>query len=349
MRTSQGTPPQAPEVGWLRRLLGPLHFTGVFWYRLHAGSLRILPSWAIWIVTAVFTLFFFFLLRRVRLAVAGNLEAVLGPCSWWESQRRVFRTLWNHAWCLTERYERQRPEGQIETVLENSQEWESMLTSQRGFVLATAHVGHWEAGSWVASDHGRRHVHVVREREMDPRAQAFLEQQLAAQATDAYTVHFADNEANFGTRLMFALRRGELVALQGDRPSAHGKTVQTHLFGLPFPLPAGAAALARAANAPIVPVFVFRDGRRRARVVFRQPIEADQNADRDQDVLNTTQRIATEIEWAIRQPPEQWFCFRRLWSRSLVRPTQDRSPRPTEETDPSPSNSGPRATLADPL
>ena len=24
-------------------------------------------------------------------------------------------------------------------------------------------------------------------------------------------------------------------------------------------------------------------------------------------------QIGTEIEWAIRQRPHQWFCFRRLW------------------------------------
>ncbi len=310
--------PQAPELGVMRRLLGSMHFTGVFWYRLHAGALRLLPNWALWTVHVVFTAMFFVLLRGVRKAVAGNLEAVLGPCSWWAEQRRVFRTIWNHAWCLTERYERQRPDGQIEPVLEDNREWEALLEGSSGFILATAHVGHWEAGSWVASDHGQRHVNVVREREMDPRAQAFLEEQLAAQSSAAYTVHFADNAANFGTRLMFALRRGELVALQGDRPSAHGKTVETQLFGLPYQLPAGAAALARAAGVPIVPVFVFREGRRRARVVFRQPIQADPNHDRDQGTRDTAQRIATEIEWAIRQHPEQCFCFRRLWPREQV-------------------------------
>jgi len=315
------TPPQAPEVGRLRRWLGPLHFTGVFWYRLHAGALRLLPGWAVWIVTAAFTALFFVLLRQVRQAVAGNLEAVLGPCGWWRRQRRVFRTLWNHAWCLTERYERQRPGGQIEPILEGGETWEQLLESPRGLVLASAHIGHWEAGSWVASERGQRHVNVVREREMDPHAQAFLEQQLAAQASDGYTVHFADNEASIGTRLMFALRRGELVALQGDRPSAHGKTVEVRLFGLPYLMPAGAVALARAAAVPIVPVFVFREGRRRARVVFRQPIDSDRDADRQLDTQRTAQRIASEIEWAIRQHPEQWFCFRRLWPGELVRKT----------------------------
>ena len=35
--------------------------------------------------------------------------------------------------------------------------------------------------------------------------------------------------------------------------------------------------------------------------------------DRDSDVLAAITQIGAEIEWAIRQRPHQWFCFRRLW------------------------------------
>jgi KDO2-lipid IV(A) lauroyltransferase len=85
------------------------------------------------------------------------------------------------------------------------------------------------------------------------------------------------------------------------------------MFGRPMPLPAGVIALARAAGAPILPVFVLREGRCRYRVIFRPPIEVPEHAGRDEAVAAAAQRIAAGLEEAIRRAPEQWFCFRALW------------------------------------
>ena len=85
------------------------------------------------------------------------------------------------------------------------------------------------------------------------------------------------------------------------------------LFGRPMVLPTGPAALARATQAPLLPVFSFREGRFRARTVVRPPIFVAHTENRDRDIADATQQLASEIEWAIRQRPHQWFCFRRLW------------------------------------
>ena len=72
-------PPHAPEVGWPARLLGPFRITGVFWYRFHEWGVRILPERGKRVLVYLFALAFSFILRNIRAAVAGNLEAVLGP------------------------------------------------------------------------------------------------------------------------------------------------------------------------------------------------------------------------------------------------------------------------------
>jgi lauroyl/myristoyl acyltransferase len=131
---------------------------------------------------------------------------------------------------------------------------------------------------------------------------------------DLYTTHFAE-DPQLGVRLLEALRRDEIVALQGDRPRAGGRTVETRLFGRPYALPVGPAALARAAGVPIVPVFVLRQGRRRYRCILRPPIAVAQSADRQRDLAEALNRFAADLETAIRREPHQWFCFRRIWPR----------------------------------
>jgi len=306
-------PPHAPERGWSWRLLGPFHVTGVFWYRFHGWIIRSVPEPLLRVVSVVFALLFFVCLRNIRAAIASNLEAVLGPCEWWERQRRIYRTIWSFGWCLNERHERLTTHRPFQIEAEAIENWNEVAVPGRGLVLVTAHLGNFEVGSMLPSELQGRHVHLVREPEVDAQAQAFLQEVLAGFTQAQYTMHFQSDDPLQGIELLDALRRGEIVAAQGDRPRAGGRSIDATLFGRPFPLPPGPAALARTADASLLPVFVFREGRRRYRVVFRPPIHTARTGDITADLRATMGRVVTEIEWAIRRAPHQWFCFRRLW------------------------------------
>lgn len=312
---SHVTPPQAPEGGWARRLLGPFHVTGIFWYRFpHFGMRYVLGPWLFPPAVLLFTTGFFCFLARIRRAIAANLEPVLGPCGRLGRWRRAYRTLWEFAWCYGERYEHIDFPQRFEVEIETDPGLQQVLDAGQGVVFVTAHVGTWEMASHLVSTGLKRHVHVVREQEMSPAAQQFMKELLEGIKDPLHTIHFASDDPRLGVILMDALRRGEAVALQGDRPRAGGKSLTATLFGRPMSLPVGPAALARSAGAWIVPTFGFRAGRHRYRVVVRTPFQVAETGNRAQAVEEATLRIAREVEWAITQQPHQWFCFRKLWS-----------------------------------
>lgn len=308
-------PPQAPETGWTRRLLGDFHVTGLFWYRIHRWGIAILPEWAYPPVIALFSAFFFVALRRIRRAIAANLEAPLGPCGFLERQRRIFRTMHAFAWCLSERYERLVTGRPFAVEVEAMDHWRGVADSGRGFVMVTAHLGLYEVGSMVPAMKETRRVHLVREPEADPRAQAFMRETVQRAESAHYTMHFQDGDPMLGVLLAEALDRGEVVAIQGDRPRAGGRTVATTLFGRPFDVPPGPVALARSARVPLLPVFAIRVGRRRFRLVFGAPIRVPRSRDREADFAAASAAMVRAIEEAIRRAPHQWFVFRALWPR----------------------------------
>lgn len=306
-------PPHAPEAGWARRLLGRFHVTGVFWYRFHGQGVAALPAWMLGPMVTLFTTFFFFTLFKIRRAVAGNLEAVLGRAGFLRRQVRIYKTLWNFAWSLSERYERLVTDRPFEVLADGLPVWQALCESGEGFIMVTAHLGNWEVASMLPASSLGRPVHVVREAEGDPRAQEYISELMRRQQGDApHQTHFAE-DPQLGMLLLDALRRGEIVALQGDRPRAGGKTAEVSLFGRPFPLPLGPAILARAAAVPLVPIFVHREGRRRYRCHLRPPIRLAATADRAADLDPALRRFAAELERAIALRPHQWYCFRRLW------------------------------------
>jgi KDO2-lipid IV(A) lauroyltransferase len=307
------TPPHAPERGWAAQLLGDLHVTGLFWYRLHRWAVARLPERALAPLVAFFTTFFFLTILKIRRAIASNLVPVLGPSGWLERQRRIFRTMHAFAWCLTERYERLVAGRPFEVEIEAIEHWNAITRAGHGFVMVTAHLGLYEVGSMLASVREARRVHLVREPEVDPRAQAFIRECVASAEGTHYTMHFQSGDPMQGVALAEALARGEIVAIQADRPRSGGRSVEATLFGRPFSLPAGPAALARTAGVPMLPVFILRAGRRRVRVVVCPPIDVARTARRNADLADAMRRVAGELEAGIRRAPHQWFVFRKLW------------------------------------
>lgn len=305
--------PHGPARTLGRRLLGPLHVTGIAWYRLHYW-LTFFPEWCIVLVVHLSTWFFWLCLWRIRGAVASNLEAVLGPCGFLERQRRIWRTFHEYAWCLTERYEQFHKQDRMRFRFEGEATYAQMQGDARGYVFFTAHFGNWEMGPLVKQVPRGRKIHVVREPEMGRAAQRFIGELFERHPQrDQFVVHYAGAELTLGARLLMALRHGDVVAMPGDRPRAGMGSQRSTMFGRPMDLPPGLAALARAAGAPLVPVFVFREGRRDYRIVLREPIEVGRTDDKQRDIAQATDRVAAECERAIRLRPHHWFCWARLW------------------------------------
>jgi lauroyl/myristoyl acyltransferase len=305
--------PHAPEHGRLHRLLGPFYVTGVFWYRLPYRAARsgVLSPYTFRAWVALCSTIFSIVLWNIRNAIAANLEVVLGPCGFWERQRRIYRTIEAFSWCYGARYEQMVRPGRFRVETDGV---EHIPTDPaRGVIFVTAHLGQWELSSHLASHGLQRPVHVVREEEMDPEAQRFIEGLVRDMSAQGVTTHFASDDPRLGIALAEALRRGEVVARPGDRPRENGRTHTAQLYGRPMPLPDGPQALARATGAALVPVFSFREGPYAYRVVVRPAITVARTPDRDADVAEAVQRLAGEIEWAIRRAPHQWFCLRRLW------------------------------------
>src|SRR5262249_42800830 len=143
-------------------------------------------------LVALFSTFFSIVLVNIRAAIAANLEAVLGPCGFWERQRRIHRTIDAFAWCHGARYEQVAFPGRVHVEIEGAENVPQ--DPARGVIFVTAHLGQWELSSHLASHGVERPVHVVREEEMDPDAQRFIEGLVRGMSADGVTTHFASDD-----------------------------------------------------------------------------------------------------------------------------------------------------------
>jgi KDO2-lipid IV(A) lauroyltransferase len=183
------------------------------------------------------------------------------------------------------------------------------LESGRGVILALPHMGNWDhAGAYASRNIAP--IHSVAEK-LEP---AKLYEAFLAYRVNLGMVIHGLGEPGVFENLAEACRAGGAIALLADRDlSAKGIDVQ--FFGEPTRFPAGPAALAVDTGAALHPVGLHWAGHNVGVVLDEvvPPVEGD----RTERIRAATQAIATSLEGAIREHPEDWHMLQRLWLADL--------------------------------
>jgi KDO2-lipid IV(A) lauroyltransferase len=173
----------------------------------------------------------------------------------------------------------------------------------RGAVVLTAHVGNWELGGRLLAAHVQRPTHVVVEAEVDPGVERFL------RGGPAPVRFVTRRDPTFALPLVAALRRGDIVAMQGDRALGTRGDEAAAFFGSPAHFPLGPFVLARAAAVPVVPTFCLLGRTGRYTITVEPPIGVPAGGERA-----ALAAWVARLEAVVREHPEQWFNFFDVWS-----------------------------------
>ena len=261
-------------------------FHTVGWLRFVFFSMRLVPRFAQPPVAVVTALVFFLLLGGERRAVARNLRRITGR-SGWALQRAVYRVFYSFCDLIVSyAFVPGATHAQLEAMLAGSQHGRTTnaaenaeivgrsLAQGRGLVVWTAHLGNPEFASRLLELYGRP-VHVARVVEDKP-AERMLRDRMANGRLRIVDLRAG---AAASIELLQALRRNEIVAMQGDRVYHPRHRAAVPFFGAAAEFPSGPFLLARAAGAPVVPGFVVRTGWQRYRVLLDEPIWPAPGAD----------------------------------------------------------------------
>jgi KDO2-lipid IV(A) lauroyltransferase len=185
-----------------------------------------------------------------------------------------------------------------------------LLDEGRGIVLATMHLGQWDLGLKLLARFDVP-VHVVMRPEDAREVTRYADE---ARSWAGLEVHHAGDSRLLAVQLMLALKRGEIVAIQLDRPFGDN-VMRTSFFGAKTDLPTGPVQLAMATGAPLLPVFVLLDRGNLYRLLALPPLRFERGAgvDADAGAREGTRRVVEAMETVVSRYPDQWFNFYDVW------------------------------------
>lgn len=282
---------------------------GVLWRNYLDFAVRNVPFYVQPVLLWCWTLFFFFLAAPARRAVVSNLAIVLPGSSVFMNYLRAFRTLHNFAWTIAEAasYNLNRSRFSYEIV---GREQLEQLGATRGAIVLTAHMGSYDLGAALFAQKFNREIRMVRAPEPDRRAAEHLDTAMRRTADGAVKIDYNTEGPMLAFDLLSALRRGEIVSIQGDRVSPGIAPAEGELFGRRAVVPSGPFSLALVSQAPIYPLFIARLGFRRYRIIVRDPITITRSSRSREEIIQTAVKTWCRVlEEVVSQHWAQWFAF----------------------------------------
>ena len=256
----------------------------------------------------------FALIRPNRRGAMANMARILGTRETSVTAVAALRMFVEFARCMTETMEYFGPRPHpVQVDVPEPDVLAQALAHGRGAVVVTGHLGNWDVAAAALQRYGRP-VTVVMAHEKNASSKDYVQRM---RESHELRVVYSDESIFSSLHLVRALRENHIVAIQLDRASLHGRTVEVPFFGAIAPFSAGPFHLARVAGAPIVPCFAPRLGVRHYGIRFGRAHEVVDRSRRAPLEVVATQVVA-DLEAIVREYPFQWFQFADFWAGNVA-------------------------------
>ena len=205
-------------------------------------------------------------------------------------------------------------------TIEGMEHLDAALAAGKGVLIAGGHVGNFPVLGYVLKQRGHPFNFIIRMPENETMA-LWLNGIITGLGLKLIP---SSPRIECVRQTVKSLRAGELVLLQVDINAKRSTGIFVKFFDKWIPTFPGAAVFAQRTGAPLVPMFIVRDGPDRNKIVIQPPIFLPRIKNRDEQVYETIQQLSTILEDFIRQHPDEWWWLHRRFRKAA----KERPPRP---------------------
>lgn len=249
------------------------------------------------------------ILKRHRRTALENLERAFGESLTRSERERLVRRLFKNLGVMFFEFNRmawlKREEVDRFVEFKGLEKIEKALQKGKGVILLTAHYGNWELLHAALGHKGYTLELVVR------RLDSKLFEKFVRWVRTRSGINIV-YKVKAMLPLVRRLNSNAVAMILADQNTVREEGFFVDFFGVPASTNKGPALLARKTGAPVLPVFIVRDGTRHMVEVWDE-IELADTGDKDRDAQENTAAFTKAVEKAIRLHPDQWFWVHRRW------------------------------------
>lgn len=189
--------------------------------------------------------------------------------------------------------------------LEGVEYLDEALKEKKGVVIISSHIGNFEWGACRLAVDGYKIWGVTLFRKSE-RTNRFFQ-------ANRMTKGFKTLYINKIIHIFRHLKNNEIMAIPSDWAPTGKASRHFKFFGRMAVLPTGALQIALRSGAPLVPSFIWRDGKYTHHLVIRKPIELDREGDKEELISKNMDKLIAVMESHIREHLAEWELFHDIW------------------------------------
>lgn len=193
--------------------------------------------------------------------------------------------------------------------VEGLDEAQKLLRGKKGVLLLLSHFGNWELMGMMSKVVGHPIMVIAK----PIKKNRWVDRWITEIRTEAGLEVIGTQKAS--RRVLRALSQNRVVGILVDQRAKRNEGVWADFFGRKAPTTPALAILAMKTGAPVLPVFMVRNGFQKHRLLIKEPLPLVNTGDIKKDVETNTQMMNHALESMIRQYPDQWFWVHRRWER----------------------------------
>jgi Kdo2-lipid IVA lauroyltransferase/acyltransferase len=255
----------------------------------------------------------FYLDRRHRKVALENLRTAFGQE---KNGRELYaiaqRTFQNLGMMTVEFFRIPRMDAETfkkRVKIEGLEKALSLLEKKKGALLLIGHFGNWELMGLMSKVIGNPIMVIAK-----PMKKNRWVDQYISEIRNAAGLEVISN-IRASRKVMQALSQNRVVGILIDQRAKRSEGIWVDFFGRKAPTTPGLAVLAMKTGAPVLPVFMIRNGFQNHRLLIKEPLQLVHTRDIKKDVEANTQLFNDTLESMIRQYPDQWFWVHQRWER----------------------------------
>ena len=191
-----------------------------------------------------------------------------------------------------------------------NEEFYRLLDEEKGFIIASSHVGNFELSGYLLKQDKKRINALV----FGGETKDVMENRLRLLNVNNISIIPVFGDMSHIFTLNEALSAGEIVSMPCDRNFGSAKSVECDFLLGKADFPVGAFTLAAHFDVPVVSIFVMKESVSDYHVYVKSISLDDSTAvPKREKAAQLTRGFVKELEDMVRKYPEQWFNFFEFW------------------------------------
>ena len=189
--------------------------------------------------------------------------------------------------------------------VEGREHVQEALSQGKGLILLAMHFGSWELANLATSSMGRPYKIIVNPQKRFSRLDELLNSYRACGG--AVTI-----ERGMGTReFITSLRNNEIIGMVVDQGGKDGLLMP--FLGRQASMASGAIRVGLKWDVPICFAIIVRENGPHHRLIIHKPLQLEKTNNSENDVQANLQKVVAVMEGYIRQYPDEYMWFYKIW------------------------------------